>query len=118
MQCVTPNAQCAPSKFWHMRCSIGKSYPMLLLLGAVNNACAPPDSPVVAGARAQMVQGELRKMQQAQKLAKMSAEEKAQSDRQRWRSWMACYRARLQQEADARASPHTRVELMNGTNPR
>ena len=57
-------------------------------------------------------------MQRAQKLAQVSSEEKAKSDRQRWSVWMARYKARLQQEADAGASAHTRVELMNATNPR
>ena len=57
-------------------------------------------------------------MQRAQKLARVSPDEKAQSDRQSWRAWLGRYKARLQQEADAGASPHTRMELMNGTNPR
>ena len=57
-------------------------------------------------------------MRQAEELARVGPAAKAQSDRKDWSAWLGRYRARLQQEADAGASPVTRVDLMNSTNPR
>lgn len=66
----------------------------------------------------QMLQIELKRLQRAQQLAGMDPAAKAASDRQRWAGWLGRYRARLQQEADAGASPQMRVDLMDATNPR
>jgi uncharacterized protein YdiU (UPF0061 family) len=65
-----------------------------------------------------MLQQEARRMQRAEELGRLDPATKARSDRQRWHAWLGRYRARLQQEADAGASPRMRVDLMNATNPR
>ena len=66
----------------------------------------------------QMLQRESRRMQRQGELRKVSAEEKAAGDEQRWKGWLARYHARLQLEANAGASAPERVNTMLSVNPR
>ncbi len=66
----------------------------------------------------QMLQRESKRLQQQAELGKVSAEDKAAKDKQRWDAWLARYHARLQLEANAGASAPERVSAMNSVNPR
>ena len=65
-----------------------------------------------------MIQGELDRMQASAKLASVTPEQKAQSDRKVWHAWLMRYAARLHTEAQASADPQERTQVMNATNPR
>lgn len=66
----------------------------------------------------QRIQYESKRLQRYEQLQKMSAQEKAQTDQQKWRAWLARYHARLQLEADAGASASNRMTAMKSVNPR
>lgn len=67
---------------------------------------------------AQMLQAEFARLARSEELARAAPPAKAAADREAWRGWLRRYRARLQQEADAGASTHARIDAMNGINPR
>ena len=66
----------------------------------------------------QMLQDELQRFQDAERWRGITPEQKQQQDRDRWRSWLTRYTARLGQEAAAGTSSADRVRVMNSTNPR
>lgn len=66
----------------------------------------------------QLLQRESKRLQQQQELRKVSAEDKAAQDAQKWKAWLARYHARLQLEANAGASAPERVKAMKSVNPR
>lgn len=66
----------------------------------------------------QMLQRESKRLQQQAELGKVSAEDKAAKDKQKWNAWLARYHARLQLEANAGASAPERLNAMNSVNPR
>ncbi len=65
-----------------------------------------------------MLQDELQRFQDAERWRGVTPEQKQQQDRDRWRSWLMRYTARLGQEAAAGTSSADRVRVMNSTNPR
>ena len=66
----------------------------------------------------QMLQDELQRFQDAERWRGITPEQKQQQDRDRWRSWLTRYTARLGQEAAAGTSSADCVRVMNSTNPR
>ena len=66
----------------------------------------------------QLIQSEIERMNTASKLKDITPEQKAQSDRRAWQSWLARYAARLLREAEAGLDNGHRVQVMNATNPR
>lgn len=65
-----------------------------------------------------MIQAEVERLNAAARLRDVTPEQKAAKDRSAWQAWLKRYGARLQQEAQAGASPEERVQTMNTTNPR
>eukprot|EP00891_Asterochloris_glomerata_P009836 jgi/Astpho2/9836/Aster-03800 len=70
------------------------------------------------GASEQANADELQRFQDAERWRGVTPEQKQQQDRDRWRSWLMRYTARLGQEAAAGTSSADRVRVMNSTNPR
>ena len=66
----------------------------------------------------QMIQAEMARLNEAERLRKVTPQQKAELDKQRWIKWLNAYGKRLQQEREAGASAEERVRVMNATNPR
>ena len=60
----------------------------------------------------------LQRQEKAAELRKVTPEEKAAKDRQRWSAWLQRYGRRLQAEANGGGSQEERASIMAATNPR